>query len=382
MKTLTLKFIVFSVCIVWCHLSVGQGLAKSYFFNTPTLYNTGLTGLESYSDIKIGTQRKALGKDQGPESNFVTINIPVVVKKRSRGPKRLKYKSPFDIDQLASEVKVPDNGMRMSNPDLVQKVLKDSIRKSVAQLDRKRKELLRKKLKQKTFKTSFHHGFGATVMSESVGPLGFTSLALNYALHIPVSKQSTLSIGAGVSQLQGRFDVQALQFEVADDPVIEKYRSANERYSGINLGIAWYTERVLIAYGRNNNVRLSSSERFEELFDDIISNRNTLSLLVRANPSSELEWLNGISRSGTVVGEAVTDFTSRMVYKEFLGFGVNYSTSRNLAGNVFAKLSDYLMVGYIYDHPLSNSSTNLKSFHQVSLNILLSPGSSPKSYFY
>lgn len=375
--TLTFSFLLIS------GLVFSQNLSSSYLFNTPSLFNPGFTGIENYLDVKIGGQRLDVPVQNPPGTAYILINGTIPGKTKTRGPKKVRYKSPYDIDKLANEIPSPSNGIRISNMDLYRKNIRDSIRKSVMKLDRKQKEELRKKLQKQRFEASFKHGFGAQLFTQKSGPFKSTLGSGNYSLHLPINNQWMLSLGTALIFSNSRLDINELSLTDAADPVLEKYSGGFADHTSLALsnGLVLYSSNFNIGYSMQNSLKLINPDETAILFESITNIRHHLSAYGTIPMDMDLQWQNGLHLRTNDNNNLTTQLVSRVIYKNRYGLGGGYDFEDRYSINTFIIISDYLKLNYIIDLPASSAGTNI-IVNELSLNFLINRGGAPSPYFY
>ena len=360
-----------------------QITGATYFYNTPSIYNPSFSGVENYFDVKLGGQRIDLPVSNPPGSNYLIMNYSFQGRMKSRGPKKVRYKSPYDVDKLAGEIPTPPNGLRLSNEDLFRKQIRDSIAKAVRKLDLKEREKLRKKLKKQSFEAAFKHGIGTYALLESTGPFVANTFGLNYAIHLPVSKSWMLAFGGGLRFSNSGLDISKLDFHDPTEPLLEEYGNNNIRHKNLSLtnGIALYTHQFIFSYGIQNALKIIDKQKTSELFDAVSYTRHNFSVFSKIYVEQDWIWQNGLSFGNQLNDSFETVLTSRIIYKEAFSVGGTYDFENRFSLNCFGMVSDFLRVNYIINLP-TYSSLQQNAIHEISLNFLISRGSSPSPYFY
>jgi type IX secretion system PorP/SprF family membrane protein len=148
-----------------------------YIFNN-YLLNPALSGMENYTDVKIGYRKQWTGIKDAPQTSFISANWK------------------FGDDYLwRNPLSLPDHG---DDP-------------------------MSRNYMQNYTASPAHHGMGVTAVVDDVGPLSRVDANLTYAYHLQMASQLNLSVGvaAGISRIG--LDLNALDFgtDNPNDPSIQ-----------------------------------------------------------------------------------------------------------------------------------------------------------------
>lgn len=139
------------------------------------LLNPALSGIENYTDIKIGYRNQWAGLENAPKTSFVTANWAL--------GKEYLWSNALSFEEDG------DNPMSRS-------------------------------YMQNYTASPAHHGVGFTAVRDKAGQLSTLTFNLTYAYHLRLSDQLNMSLGvaAGVTNID--LDINALQFENGNDPAL------------------------------------------------------------------------------------------------------------------------------------------------------------------
>jgi type IX secretion system PorP/SprF family membrane protein len=156
--------------------SLGQQKPQytQYIFNN-FLLNPALSGMENYTDLKIGYRQQWQGINGAPKTSFVSAHWVV-------GDKYL-WKNALSL---------PENG----DPPMGRNYT------------------------QNYTSSPAHHGVGFMAVNDKAGPLSFLNVALTYAYHLKVGNALNLSLGTAVGINRAALDVNALNLEDENDPAL------------------------------------------------------------------------------------------------------------------------------------------------------------------
>lgn len=381
MKKYLLATCAITLCLGICE---GQNLSKTYYFNSPQLFNPSFIGLESHLEAKIGSQKSYLGNPDAPSIQYGYLNgaFKGTIKKKRRG--NIRYKSPYDIDKLASDIKPKFNGMRISHPDLVHKYVKDSINRAVRNLDRANRNKLRRRLQTTKFEADFHHGAGIMILRQEASPFGSNKVSGQYALHIPLSANWIMSAGLSVGFINSSFSSDKVLIEDSADPIYIKYSTggANFNYLTLTNGFSFYSEKTIVSYAFQNMLVQDAGEGGIDFFDTYESKVHHMSLFHTTEFNPELIAQFGIySRLGSRSQNQAL-LSSKFIYQHKFGFSTAFSFNNILIPGISLFVNDGLRANYLVDIPLNNDISENKLGHEISLQFLIKQKAAPTPYFY
>jgi type IX secretion system PorP/SprF family membrane protein len=145
-----------------------------YIFNN-YLLNPALSGMENYTDLKIGHRQQWQGIKGAPTTTFVSAHMVL-------GDKYL----------WRNALSLPENG----DPPMGRNYT------------------------QNYTASPAHHGIGFIGMNDKAGPLSFLDLAVTYAYHLKLQNTLNLSVGTTIGISRTSIDVNALILENPNDPAL------------------------------------------------------------------------------------------------------------------------------------------------------------------
>ncbi|AKQ44968.1 hypothetical protein TH63_03915 [Rufibacter radiotolerans] len=148
---------------------------SQYLFNN-FLLNPALSGIESYTDVRMGTRRQWVGVDGAPVTYYISGHSSFGFNDRNspQGPGTGKGFVP----------KLPSKNPRSA----------------------------------KYHKARPHHGFGAMAQVDKTGPLSATNVNLTYAYHHPITRKVNMSVGLAGGFVQTRLNGNAIRLNNQNDP--------------------------------------------------------------------------------------------------------------------------------------------------------------------
>lgn len=147
-----------------------------YIFNN-YLLNPAISGIENYTDLKIGYRQQWTGIDDAPKTTFAAAHWSL--------GKEYLWKNPLSLPEKEDHV-MSDNYMQnyMASPA--------------------------------------HHGVGAMIVHDKAGPLTRLDAHLTYAYHLQLSGTLNLSMGLAAGVTRFGMNVFDLTLEDPNDPAINR----------------------------------------------------------------------------------------------------------------------------------------------------------------
>lgn len=368
--------------LVSFHASGQIALPLTQYTEVLPLFNPAFSGIEDHTDIRIGLRRQWSGINNSPFANYVHVSgmLPEIKRKKKR---RVRYRSPYDVDKMTDMVKLPGNALRMSNPNLYRKLVRDSIQRAVRKLDRKARIKLRRQLQPQTsIRIRPKHGYSATLLNDEQGAFSNLTANLGYAYHMPVSDKMILSIGVSATFNSAEFDRnRARVSNEADDPLYQLYANGGlNRFSYyINPGVSLYSDNFYVSYGINRIMGsgLGSGQVFGI---DGVETQHNLIAATFIDLAPDFKLSPGILFSYKVLSPATLYANTKLFYKEKIWLALNYR-NRDAVGGAFGfYFSDKYKLSYAYDVPVAKLNNSFGSTHEFVFGILLKKGAAPKPF--
>jgi type IX secretion system PorP/SprF family membrane protein len=145
-----------------------------YIFNN-FLLNPALSGMENYTDVRIGYRQQWQGIADAPRTSFFSANMAL-------GDKYL-WKNALSL---------PENG----NPPMSRNYT------------------------QNYTASPAHHGIGLVALIDKAGPISNMNIDLTYAYHLELQDAMNLSVGTSIGINRVALDVNAIHLEDQNDPAL------------------------------------------------------------------------------------------------------------------------------------------------------------------
>jgi type IX secretion system PorP/SprF family membrane protein len=294
-----------------------------YIFNN-YLLNPALSGMENYTDVKIGHRQQWQGINGAPTTTFVSANMVL-------GDKYL----------WRNALSLPENG----DPPMGRNYT------------------------QNYTASPAHHGIGIIAMNDKAGPLSFLDATLTYAYHLKLQDALNLSLGTGVGIRRVSIDLNALSLEDPNDPALSNAGKAQLK-PDLNVGMWLYGARFFAGASMQQVLKqnLSFSPDYNQgrevghyfltagykLFvDDEIS----------ATPSVMLKKVGNIPIS--------YDANLKFVFRDRFWLGGSYRKGDSFAALAGINFSNVFNITYAYDYATSRLRSYTSGSHELVLGFQL-----------
>lgn len=228
-------------------------------------------------------------------------------------------------------------------------------------------------------------GFGASFLTDQIGPARTTTALLTYAYRIQTGDDSFFSLGASGGFSDYMIDGDMLRYNDPDDPNIPGGR-VTMLTPNMNLGAFWHSSRFYAGLSAYNLIGKGSLER-EDLalaFHDVHFFLTAGAIFpvsgsIRFKPSFLVKEVKGAPTS--------YDLNGMFLFMDRLWLGGSYRSNvriwndnleDNLNGrNAFAFIAeifatDNLRIGYAYDHNMNVLQNYRNNSHEISVGYYLS----------
>jgi len=297
-----------------------------YVFNN-YLLNPAVTGIENYTDVKLGYRSQWTGLQGAPVTAYFTINAPL-------GDKFLQ----------GDATAFPSAGGE--NP--ASRLYTQNYRAAEP-----------------------HHGIGLAIVTDKAGPIDQTNISASYAYHLGITEKLNLAVGVqgGVNHLY--INTARLLLEIPDDQAINRLEN-NTWQPDLGIGIwayssAWYfglsAQQILpqnqyITSGSEGNQSKTVPHLFATGgFKVFLSDDVTLL------PSALLKYIKPLPTT--------FDINMKLAFRDKFWFGASYRKDDSYSVLAGFNLSSFINVAYSYDITTSALRTVSNGSHEIVLGILL-----------
>lgn len=321
---LRIKFVVIFILI--STVSIAQKEDVSQFFANPSLFNPAFSGMENYLDLKLGFRQRWSGFDDQNEQIYLNA-------------------SGFIGPQTPTSFR--GNSLRISKPE------------AYSEFDKLKN--LRKR-----------HGWGGIVFSQNFGAYSALEVGLNYAYHLPLSEELTLSFGTNISYNSQTIDFNQYQVRNSqDDDFYQRLLSSGgkRQVMDVDFGAVLYSKSFHFAVSSGNLVvqNLEANE-----FVSFNSNKNyNLMAGYKFAIGPYFELISGGRFDISEVYDARWSLYSKLEFKNtaYLGFAIDPDTKASM---LIGLMNDgKFSIHYAYDYYLSDLNDFNAGNHEFILGIAL-----------
>jgi type IX secretion system PorP/SprF family membrane protein len=329
---------LFSLCA--CIVAAGQQRPHytQYVIN-PYIINPAITGIENYTDAKIGLRDQWVGLNGAPKTTYLTIHGPI---------------GKNDYRTSATSFKVPGE-----NP--------------------------RGKAYWETYTAAEpHHGAGLTIINDQTGSFRFLTASATYAYHLGINPTTNLSGGFSAGITKVSIDRTKHDFSGTGDPNDPALGSAltgelTKIKPNVGVGLWLYSRDYFVGFAAqqvipqtlsfvDDNSAILTRGRFVPHLFLTAGYRFLINDDVNMIPSLMVKYISGSSKT-----EFQPEANVKFQYRDLLWAGGSYRHEDGYAGMIGLNVSNTFNVSYAYDR--SNTSTQLNDFtkgtHEIVLGFLI-----------
>lgn len=297
-----------------------------YVFNN-YLLNPAVSGIENYTDVKLGYRSQWTGLEGAPVTSYFSINAPL-------GSNYL-YGDASSLQAAGGE-----------NPS--------------------------SRLYTQYYRAAEpHHGIGFMVVSDKAGPITQTNVSASYAYHLGITDRLNVSVGASAGFNHIILNTSQITLENPTDPTINNLQN-NQWRPDVALGV-W-------AYSANYYFGVSAQQLLPQNFylttgATAMQSKATPHLFVTGGykvPLSDDVTLLPSALLKFISPAPVTfDINMKMSFRDRFWFGGSYRKDDSFAALAGFNLSSFINVGYSYDMTTSALRTVSNGSHEIVIGIML-----------
>lgn len=308
-------------------LSFGQQRPQySQYILNNFLLNPALSGIENYTDIKMGYRSQWAGLEGAPKTSFVTANWAL-----------------GDQYLWSNALSFEEDG---DNP------------------------MSRSYMQNYTASPS-HHGVGFTAVLDKAAQISTLAFNLTYAYHLRLSDQLNLSVGAAAGITNIGLDVNALKFETPRDPALANVIS-NQTKPDLSMGVWLYGARFFSG--------ISVQQVIPQKLNFTISEGNNTGKQVphlfvtggyKFNTSEDISVTPSLMFKYTQDLPASVDVNVKAAFKDKIWIGASIRKDDSYTAMMGFNISHLVNLTYAYDFTTSKLNQVSNGSHEIVLGILL-----------
>jgi type IX secretion system PorP/SprF family membrane protein len=297
-----------------------------YVFNN-YLLNPAVTGIENYTDAKLGYRSQWTGLQGAPVTSYFSINAPI-----------------GDNFVQGDATAFPASGGENPSSRLFTQYYRAA---------------------------EPHHGIGFMIVSDKAGPITQTNIDATYAYHLGLTDQLNLSVGvsAGVSHINLNTDM--ITLENSNDPVLNNINNSQWK-PDLGVGVWAYSSRFYFGISaqqilpQNLYITTGNAANQSKTVPHFFATggyKIFLSDDVTLLPSALLKFIDP--------APVTFDVTMKLSFRDRFWFGGSFRKDDSYAVLAGFNLSSVVNVGYSYDVTTSALRTVSNGSHEIVLGILL-----------
>lgn len=298
-----------------------------YVFNN-FLLNPAISGIENYTDVKVGHRNQWAGIDDAPQTSFVTAHW-----------------------NLGSDY-LWRNSLSLPEPD---------------------DDPMSRNYMQNYTSSPAHHGMGVTAVYDEVGPLSRLDVNLTYAYHLQLNNTFNLSVGvaAGISRIA--LDINSLRFEDQSrfDPSVAN-SIPTQLKPDLGLGVWLYSGRIFAGAAVQQVLQQKLSFTGDPTYNSgkevphfffTAGYRLYIDDVISATPSIMVKQMNPTPTS--------VDLNLKLAFKDRFWLGGSYRRGDSFSALVGINRSHLFNLTYAYDFTTSSLNQVSNGSHEIVLGLQL-----------
>jgi|TARA_B110001469_G_scaffold94893_1_gene90853 type IX secretion system PorP/SprF family membrane protein len=205
-------------------------------------------------------------------------------------------------------------------------------------------------------KPMIKHAVGGVINSSEFGAFKRLEGTGTYALHLPLNRDISISMGLSAGFKSFSFDESKGGVLYTGDPVFDAYASSgNSNKFNMNTGVYAYSDKFYIGYSAQQLIRSeiglsnlkieTGSERFQIYHYAMAGYHFDITNEIRLSPGFLLKKVGNNPLS--------YDINALLTYKQFLSAGLAYRSQDAVSVMFSYDINGILKIGYSYDYNIS-----------------------------
>ncbi len=296
-----------------------------YVFNN-YLLNPALSGIENYTDVKMGYRKQWAGITNAPQTSFVTANWNL------------------GSDYLwKNALSLPDNG---DDP-------------------------MSRNYMQNYTASPAHHGMGVVAVIDKVGPISRLDADVTYAYHLQLANTLNLSVGVAAGLSRIALDLNALQLEDSNDPAL--YNTiVSQVKPDLGLGVWLYGARFFAGASVQQVIPQKLSFTVDPSYT---SGKEVAHLFITAGYKlfidDEIAAIPSIMVKKVSPTPLSVDANLKLSFKDRFWIGGSYRRNDSYSALVGINMSKLINLTYSYDFTTSDLNKVSNGSHEIVLGLQL-----------
>jgi type IX secretion system PorP/SprF family membrane protein len=322
-------FVLISISFA-AHLTAQNYPHYTQYVMNQYVINPALSGIENYTDVKLGYRHQWLGLTGGtPRATYATIHGPLSKK---------------DYKPSPTGFEMPGENPRGTN------------------------------YWQQYEASAPHHGVGFTLQNMKAGFFNFAKAKATYAYHVGVSQRTTISAGvaAGISQVS--INSEAVKFNNPADPTLGNAVDVLRKVKPeLDMGVYVYSADYFI--GASAMQIIPQKVKF---VDSQGNYGSTLRLHSFLTAGYRLQVSPDVSVMPSVLAKYIPntptsqfDINLKAQYQDLIWLAGSYRFKYGYTGMIGVNISNTLNIGYSYDYTTTRLRNYSNGTHEVVIGFLL-----------
>lgn len=299
-----------------------------YIVNNYVL-NPAITGIENYTDVKLGYRHQWLNLDGSPRANYITLHGPIGKK---------------DYRTTPTSFRVPGENPRGTSYWQDYEAAKP------------------------------HHGIGLTVQNMKAGFFDFTKAKATYAYHLGIGAQTSLAVGVAAGITSVGINRDAVKFNNPADPTLGNTTGQLRRLKpDLDLGVYLYSATYFAG--------ISAMQLLPQKFNYADNNGNYgdhLKPHVFVTAGYRVQATDDISLTPSLMYKYIpntpnsqVDVNIKAQYQDLIWLGTSYRFKYGFTAMAGVNVSNTFNVSYSYDYTTTRLNQFSNGTHEVVLGFLL-----------
>ncbi len=326
-----MKKLLLFILIISVRTAMAQQLPQftQYVFNN-YLLNPAVTGIENYTDVKLGHRNQWAGLEGAPVTSYLSVNAPI-------GNNFIQG----DATGFSAQ-----NGVNPSS-----------------------------RLYTQNYQAAEpHHGIGAMVLTDKAGPITQTNVAATYAYHLGLTSRMNLSVGVMGGFNRITLNTQDITLTDPNDPAITNGANNSQWKPDIGAGVWLYSSNYFVGLSARQLLpqnyyfgtsRTTGSPTVPHFY---------LTAGVKLFMTDEITFMPSVMVKRTSPVPLTYDINGKFNFNDKFWIGGSYRHKDAAAVLAGFNLSSLINVGYSYDITTSALNTVSRGTHEIVIGLMLNNG--------
>jgi len=298
-----------------------------YVFNN-LLLNPAVTGIENYTDVRLGYRNQWTGLQGAPVTSYLTIDAPI-------------GNSFLQGDATA----VPAAGGVNPSSRL---------------------------FTQNYMAAEPHHGIGFMIVSDKAGPITQTNIDATYAYHLGLTEQMNLAVGVSGGFSHITLNTSALVFENQFDPLVANGNN-NQWKPDLGAGVWLYASNY---YAGASVQQLLPQNQYYSTSNSSVNQSKTVPQYfftggVKLFLSDDLTLLPSVLVKVINPTPMTFDFNAKLSFRDKFWIGGSYRKDDSFGVLAGININSLINIGYSYDITTSALNSVSNGTHEIVISLLL-----------